>query len=118
MRFDPKAIVLLVVAAAAASWRQVDAFAPPLASAGVTRCSQNAMVRKPFVSRRTQTTRRFMVDSDDEVDSDDYGEDPLGEGVDSVAWLPTVAGAKNKDISTAREVSGRLKLIDRDFSGA
>jgi len=47
-------------------------------------------------------------DEDDEDDDEDVGDrdDPLGKGIDSVSWLPTVIGAKDKVTSTpTREVS-------------
>ena len=47
-------------------------------------------------------------DDDDDDDDDDVGDrdDPLGNGIDSVSWLPTVIGGKDKATSTAtREVS-------------
>ena len=47
-------------------------------------------------------------DDDDDEDDDDVGDrdDPLGKGIDSVSWLPTVIGAKDMATSTStREVS-------------
>ena len=56
-----------------------------------------------------------MVEDDEEEDEDDDDDDddvvgdrddPLGIGIDSVSWLPTVIGGKDKATSTqTREVS-------------
>lgn len=54
------------------------------------------------------STKLRMVEEDDDDDDDDEDEDsddPLGNGVDSVAWLPSVIGAKGKEVTSAsREV--------------
>ena len=43
---------------------------------------------------------------DDSEDDDDDQEDPLGKGVDSVSWLPSVVGKKGGgQVTGAREVS-------------
>ena len=54
-------------------------------------------------------TRRFAaLDDDDEDDDEDYDDDegPLANGIDSVSWLPSVAGAKgdNMPIDSTKEV--------------
>lgn len=44
-------------------------------------------------------------DEEDDEDGNEDDEDPLGDGVDSVSWLPSVVGAKGKEVTSAREVS-------------
>jgi hypothetical protein len=115
MKFDPQAIVCLSIAAFSA-WNHAEAFAPSprfltKASSGVITTSGSSVVSSYSEQRRTRSSRLFMADEDeddeddDDDDEDDYDYDPLGEGVDSIAWLPSVIGSKGKDVTSAREVS-------------
>ena len=67
-------------------------------------------VLSPFLSRsaaRTTTARKLAEqdDSEDEDNDDEDYDEPLAKGIDSVSWLPTVKGAKNVEITGAKEVS-------------
>ena len=54
---------------------------------------------------RRISSRIFMAEEDDDDDEDEVNaEDPLGNGVDSVAWLPTVVGAESVELSNVKEV--------------
>ena len=63
-----------------------------------------------FPRESVSLTRRFAALDDDEDDDDDedYDDDegPLANGIDSVSWLPSVAGAKgdNMPIDSTKEV--------------
>lgn len=65
-----------------------------------------------FSARKTVITRKL---TDQDEDDEDYNEEPLAEGVNSVAWLPSVKGAKNVEISGAEEVSYLFFLLLLDF---
>jgi hypothetical protein len=58
-----------------------------------------------FHRESVSLTRRFAALDDDDEDYDDV-EGPLANGIDSVSWLPSVAGAKgdNMPIESAKEV--------------
>jgi hypothetical protein len=126
MRFDSLAIWGLGLVATAYTVRQVDSFMPiPLTRTIGSRyihpaetgsCGSKILVINPFKhGAGTPLSQLFMVDDDEEEDDDDDDDDddderdsndPLGNGIDSVSWLPTVVGAKGKEISTpSREVS-------------
>lgn len=123
MRFDS----LVIAGLGAVCWTS-DAFAPgplrrnpsvssfPAVEIALTDTRGAVSSWKKYTGKKS--SRLFMVDDEDEDeddDDDDVGDsdDPLGNGVDSVSWLPTVIGAKDKDISApTREVSPGLYRTD------
>ena len=126
MRFDSSVMMGLGGLTTASIWTMSDAFmvgpAIPLHSlTPVTVVARNNILSSSLVLCPTgkttgtkSTTRLSMVededeeDDDDDEDDDDVGDrdDPLGKGIDSVSWLPTVIGAKDMATSTStREVS-------------
>ena len=116
MKFDRNAPGFLIVKVCFIVWNAA-AFAPrPPASSVVPSTTRGSLI--PFCLERPRTTRLFLVDDDDEAedddDDDDDDEDPLGDGVDSVSWLPSVIGAKGKEISSAREVSRKTGFKEKD----
>jgi hypothetical protein len=104
MRFDKQVVIFLGLLCFA---QTVDAFVPrsrtstQLTPVGATAAPKTI----GFVS-----TRLYAVDDDDEdaYDDDDEDEDdenPLGKGIDSVSWLPSVAGqSAGEDVSSIKEV--------------
>jgi hypothetical protein len=100
MKFDKQ--VLLSLAALCSVTLNADAFVPRATKAsGVTLFgARNKLQKAP----RAMVTRLYAADDEDE-DDDDEQEGPLGKGVDSVSWLPSVAGEKGGEISGAKEVS-------------
>jgi len=69
-----------------------------------------------FPRESVSLTRRFAALDDDEDDDDeDYDDDegPLANGIDSVSWLPSVAGAKgdNMPIDSTKEGSEIIPLF-------
>lgn len=68
--------------------------------------------------RHKYSTRRFAASDDDDDDDDDYDEmddekGPLAKGIDSVSWLPSVAGAKgdNMPITSIKEGTEIIPLF-------
>lgn len=109
MRFNKEVVIFLSLLCYA---QTVDAFVPisrtstQLNSVGSTAAPKTV----GFVS-----SRLYAVDDDDEDDYDDDDDDdedeyedeenPLGKGVDSVSWLPSVKGQRaGKDASSIKEV--------------
>jgi hypothetical protein len=128
MRFTKEALGILVVLATALP--STTAFAPTVnlqthrqnsangaAIVGTTSSSSLKKTKSksnlglsPFLSRsaaRATTARKLAEqdDSDDEDSDDEDNDEPLAKGIDSVSWLPTVKGAKNVEITGAKEVS-------------
>lgn len=63
-------------------------------------------------SMKGSSTRLFLADDDDDEDDDDDDLNPLGKGVDSVAWLPTVIGKKtDSELSNIKEGAEVLPLF-------
>jgi Lon protease-like protein len=99
MKINATAVVAFTLGAALCS--TASAFAPS-GRAGVVR---TVMVQKNQVLTSSSTaaavvfgvrkSSRIFAASDDDDDYDDYDDDaePLSKGIDSVSWLPTVAGA-------------------------
>ena len=84
-------------------------------SAGISRCLETAAFTNRSSLPREFSTRRFAAlddeDDDDEEEEDEQG--PLSKGIDSVSWLPSVAGAKgdNTPITSTKEVREITALI-------
>lgn len=51
------------------------------------------------------------VEGEEEEWSDDEDDEPLSKGIDSVSWLPSVVGAKDKDVSGIREGAEIIPLF-------
>jgi hypothetical protein len=49
-------------------------------------------------------------DDEDDEEDEEGGGGPLGNGVDSVSWLPTVVGGKGEKVAGAKEVRIDLKI--------
>mmetsp|Transcript_7314 Transcript_7314/g.15657 ORF Transcript_7314/g.15657 Transcript_7314/m.15657 type:complete len:465 (-) Transcript_7314:148-1542(-) len=98
----------------------VTAFVSPSTScsAGISQCLETAAFTEHVKDRsslpREFSTRRFAaLDDDDEDDDDDDDKGPLAKGIDSVSWLPSVAGAKgdNMPITSTKEGSEIIPLF-------
>jgi hypothetical protein len=111
MRLD-RHFLLSLVALSSSSFN-VDAFIARQhgKASGLTAFGTNTNVRLLQQATHSFKTHLYAADDDDDDDDDDdYDEDedegPLAKGVDSVSWLPSVAGSKGADISSVKEVSG------------
>ena len=63
-------------------------------------------------SLRTPSTRLFLADDDEDDDEDDDDLNPLGKGVDSVSWLPTVMGKiKSAELTNIQDGAEVLPLF-------
>lgn len=101
MKFDRQTLCCFL-AAAGSLVLTVDAFAPQYVKTGAI---QTFATYHPKLSiQRSSPTKLFMAVDDDEDDDDDEIDGPLGNGVDSVGWLPTVIGAEGEEVTSAREV--------------
>jgi hypothetical protein len=99
MKFDKQ--VMSFLALLCSFTLNADAFTPQ------TRKSSGLAV---FGARKGPSTRQAMVTrlyaaEDDEDDDDETSLGPLGKGIDSVSWLPSVVGEKGEPIAGAKEVS-------------
>jgi hypothetical protein len=107
MRFDRN--FLLSLAALSSYAFSVDAFMTRHGTSNglTTTFGANSNV-KLLQPTRGFNTQLYAADDDDDDydddDDDDEDEGPLAKGVDSVSWLPTVAGGEGEDISGVREV--------------
>jgi hypothetical protein len=101
MRFDkPVAIFLGLLCFA----QTVDAFVPRSRTSSQLTPVGAAAAPKTI---RFVSTRLYAVDDDDddEDDEDEDDENPLGKGIDSVSWLPSVAGqSAGEEVSSIKEV--------------
>jgi hypothetical protein len=91
---------------------QADAFVPASIRSTKLALVNSRMVTSTTSSKklsRTTVVRRLAAD-DDDWDADDYEEGPLGKGIDSVSWLPSVVGKKGESIPSAKEVSDNKML--------
>lgn len=100
MKFDRQALSLALLCSFALD---TDAFVPQKARKNSAVALLNSKVG-PRVTHGIET-RLFASDSDDGFDDEDEDEDdPLGKGIDSVSWLPSVIGARSVDISSVKKV--------------
>ena len=78
----------------------------PRQSHGLAAVGYENSMSSAFVQNPRSNIRLFAADDDDEDEDDEEEEEggPLAQGVDSVSWLPTVAGAKGGGISSVKEV--------------
>jgi hypothetical protein len=89
---------------------QTDAFVPAsirFTKLALVNSRLSTSTTSPNKLSRTTAVRRLAAD-DDDLDSDDYDEGPLGKGIDSVSWLPSVAGKKGESVPSAKEVSDNI----------
>jgi hypothetical protein len=111
MKFGKETLLALAVTCCLLTL-QADAFIP-----ASIRSTKLALVNSRMVTSttspnklslsRTTVVRRLAAD-DDDLDADDYEEGPLGKGVDSVSWLPSVVGKKGESVPSAKEVSDHI----------
>jgi hypothetical protein len=104
MKFNKQ--VVLSLAALCSVTLNADAFMPQATKAsGVSLFgARNKLQKAP----RAMVTRLYAADDEDEDDEDEDDDEqkgPLGKGVESVGWLPSVVGEKGGEISGAKEVS-------------
>ena len=97
MKFDKQA--LLSLAALCSFTFNADAFIPQ-----ARKNSGLALFNARMGPRVTQAMVTRLFSSDDDEDKHEL-EDPLGKGVDSVSWLPSVVGASGEAISGVKKVS-------------
>ena len=101
MKFDKQALLSLAVLCSFAF--DAEAFAPRAQkNSGLSLFNSDVA---PQVVSHGMMTRLYAVDDEDEDD----GEDPLGNGVDSVSWLPSVVGSKGSEVTSVSEVSNLRK---------
>lgn len=122
MRFEKQAIISLGSAAALLVFGSCDAF---VFSQPKNKLSPTFLVPSSTLSysvsgtggSSSSSTRLFASledDDDDEDDHDDEEDDntnPLGKGVNSVSWLPSVVGQSGQEISGLKEGSEILPLF-------
>ena len=124
MRFEKQAIISLGSAAALLVFGSCDAF---VFSQPKNKLSPTFLVPSSTLSysvsgtggSSSTSTRLFasLEDDDDEEDDDhddeeeDDNTNPLGKGVNSVSWLPSVVGQSGQEISGLKEGSEILPLF-------
>jgi hypothetical protein len=115
MKFG-KETVLALAATCCLLTLQADAFVPAsIRSTKLAFVNDSRMVIStttfPNQLSRTTVVRRLTADDDDlDADDYDYEEGPLGKGIDSVSWLPSVVGKKGESVPSAKEVSDNIML--------
>lgn len=100
MKFDHQTF-FCIMAAAGSMILNVDAFAPHYVKTGAIQTLATHPQTRSL--QRMVPTQLFMAVDDDD-DEDDEIDGPLGNGVDSVGWLPTVIGAEGEETTSAKEV--------------
>jgi hypothetical protein len=60
-------------------------------------------------SIRAMSTHLFTMEDDEDEDEDNEN-NPLGKGVNSVAWLPSVIDRSGEELAGVKEVSIRLRI--------
>jgi hypothetical protein len=111
MKFG-KETLLVLAATCCLLTLQADAFVPASIRSTKLALVNSRMVTSttsPNKLSRTTVVRRVAADDDDDdLDADDYEEGPLGKGIDSVSWLPSVVGKKGESVPSAKEVSDNI----------
>ena len=103
MRFTTTTVVSLACAAGLWPRAVVDGFVVDTTRYGSTVSSYRGisnewgLVKSTILNRKAPVLRMVDDDEEDEDEDDEYDEDegPLADGIDSVAWLPSVIGAKD-----------------------
>lgn len=109
MRFPQNIILAFVLVSALGSSTVVDAFGPSAGRLSLSPRSPMTAARPPSMvgisisasTRKERSKLRLAAgDDEDEDDADGYDEDddPLGDGIDSVSWLPSTLETKTSDI--------------------
>ena len=109
MKFG-KETLLALAATCCLLTSQADAFVP-----ASIRSTKFALVNSRMVTSTTSpnklsrtTVVRRLADDDDDLDAEDDEEGPLGKGIDSVSWLPSVVGKKGESVPSAKVVSNYI----------
>jgi len=112
MKFG-KETLLALAATCCLLTSQADAFVP-----ASIRSTKFALVNSRMVTSTTSpnklsrtTVVRRLADDDDDLDAEDDEEGPLGKGIDSVSWLPSVVGKKGESVPSAKVGTEILPLF-------
>lgn len=73
----------------------------------ITQQRQQRNSLKQRVGATANDDEDYDTDDEDEDYDDEY--EPLGKGIDSVSWLPSVIGETGGPVAEAREVSPKIK---------
>ena len=118
MIFDQRAVAAISLMVLSMTWN-AHGFTPLrsvalVAGPGKSISSTSSQGIVTWNDQQSKRTRLFMGDDEDEDEDDEDNDDPLGEGIDSVSWLPTVIGAKGR-LTTSSASSLSVREVSRGF---